>query len=93
MNMYQEYNQMIKQDEIESRVRNEAEWYLDERTSIRDVAENFCISKSTVYKDLSERLKYIDYDLYDEVRCLLHYNRVHAVEKMNKINAERRNRR
>lgn len=42
------YEQMKKQIEREQRILDEAHWYLDHRSSVRDVAENFGMSKSAV---------------------------------------------
>lgn len=75
--------------EIISRTINEANWYLDHRTSIRDVAENFMVSKSTVHRDFTIRLKEYDRDLYSEVVYLLRFNKKHTVEKMNRARRRR----
>lgn len=88
-----EYVHLQKQFEIESRVIDEAHWYLDNKTSIRDVAANFMVGKSTVHKDFRERLKHIDYNLYREVEHLLNFNKKNAINKMNKVNELKRARR
>lgn len=72
-----------KQFETESRIIEEAHWYLDNKTSIRDVAANFMVGKSTVHKDFRNKLKYIDYDLYREVDHLLNFNKKNAINRMN----------
>ena len=87
------YTQLTKQLEIEQRVVDEAHWYLDNKTSIRSVADNFMVGKSTVHKDFRDRLKHIDYDLYREVEHLLLYNKKNATNKMNKVNELKRARR
>ena len=87
------YRQMKQEEEINTRVLDEAHWYLDHKTSVREVADNFCVSKSTVWADFRKRLKHIDYDLYREVEHLLLFNKRTAIEKMNKSNEARRNRR
>lgn len=79
-----------KQLQIEQRVKDEAQWYIDHRSSVRDVAEHFKISKSTVYTDFTQRLKYIDQDLYEKVLMLLHYNKVHCIDKMTKASRMKR---
>lgn len=83
-------NSLEKQFQIEQRVRDEAQWYIDHRSSVRDVAENFMVSKSTVYKDFTQCLKYIDQDLYGEVLALLRYNKEHCIDKMAKVNKMKR---
>ena len=76
------YNELHNIQKREDRIISEAEWYIDNRTSIRDVADNFMISKSTVYDDFTIRLKALDYDLYKEAMSILHYNNIHSYEKM-----------
>lgn len=85
-----DYNKVLKEQQREQRIVDEAKWYLDNKSSIRDVAKNFMISKSTIWLDFTERLKYINTELYDEVKYLLKYNRIHCVEKMNKANRLKR---
>lgn len=81
--MESEYARMVRDYEREKRIVAEANWYLDNQSSVRDVAANFMVGKSTVWDDFTKRLKYIDMELYDRVRWLLSYNRRHSVEKMN----------
>ena len=51
-----------------------AEYILKTRCTVRQCASVFGISKSTVHSYMSARLKYIDIDLYEEVRQVLKYN-------------------
>lgn len=60
---------------IEERIYQEADLFLKNYLTVREVAKELKISKSTVHKDLSERLKYVDSSLYEEVRKLLDYNK------------------
>lgn len=83
-------NSLEKQFQIEQRVRDETQWYIDHRSSVRDVAENFMVSKSTIHQDFTARLKYIDSDLYGEVLALLRYNKEHRIDKMAKVNKMKR---
>lgn len=85
-----EYSQLKQQMEREQRILDEANWYLDHKSSVRDVADNFCRSKSGVYRDFTVELKWLDYDLYQEVLVLLSYNKRHCVEKMNNANKIKR---
>ncbi len=48
-----------------------AHYILENNTTIRATAKAFDIPKSTVHHDLSVKLKYIDYALYEEVKKLL----------------------
>lgn len=51
-----------------------AEYILETDATVRDCAERFGTSKSTVHKDVSERLQEIDFELYCKVREVLDKN-------------------
>ena len=51
-------------EDLEKRARELAVYLIERRTTIRDAAKHFSVSKSTVHKDLSERLERIDRTLY-----------------------------
>jgi len=59
---------------IASRCLALAEHILETKHTVRDTAKVFGISKSTVHKDVTERLKDIDCILYEEVKEVLEYN-------------------
>lgn len=61
-------------DYIEERVRTHAEYVLETGCTVRACAARYSISKSTVHKDLTERLKEIDEELYTKVRAVLDKN-------------------
>lgn len=44
-------------------------------STVRKAAKNFGISKSTVHKDVSERLKTINPDLYFKVKMVMENNK------------------
>ena len=52
---------------IITRVLNEALYMLEHKSTVRDIANVYNVSKSTVHKDLQERLKEIDIQLHEEV--------------------------
>ena len=56
---------------IKRRVQQEAEYINKTKLTIREISKIFKVSKSTVHKDLRERLKLIDYNLYIEVDYIL----------------------
>lgn len=58
----------------EERIRNEASYIIKTKQTVRQLAKKFKVSKSTIHKDLHERLKNIDYDLYVEVDKILKYH-------------------
>ncbi len=60
---------------IEERVYEFALYIIENKSTVRKTAEFFGISKSTVHKDLSERLKYINEALYLEVKKILDFNK------------------
>lgn len=49
---------------IVSRVKKEADYIIKTQSTIRNTAKVFKISKSTVHKDIKDRLKLFDYDKY-----------------------------
>lgn len=62
-------------DYIEKRAVLYARYIIDNDATVRDTAKKFDISKSTVHKDVSQRLKQIDFDLYEKVRQVLNKNK------------------
>ena len=59
---------------IINRVIEESNYIIKTKDTIRDIAKVFEVSKSTVHKDLKERLLEIDVDLYNEVSSILRYH-------------------
>lgn len=51
-----------------------ANYILENQTTIRATAKEFNIPKSTVHHDLSTKLKYVNYNLFKEVKKLLNNN-------------------
>ena len=62
-------------DYIEERVLLLANYIIDTKCTVRAAAKNFGISKSTVHKDLTERLEEISQGLYEDVRTILDDNK------------------
>ena len=60
--------------DIFSRVLEEADYIINTGKTIRDIAGIFKVSKSTVHKDLHERLLEIDKNKYEEVDKILKYH-------------------
>lgn len=61
-------------DYIAERVIEIADYLLQNGCTIREVANVFCVSKSTAHKDLSERLPLIDREKYAQVSAALDGN-------------------
>jgi len=60
---------------IEERACDLAVYIIENKATVRAAAKEFGISKSTVHKDLSERLKYINRSLYIQVKEILEFNK------------------
>ena len=59
---------------IVQRTLNEARYILQHKCTVRDAAKIFFISKSTLHKDVTVRLRYIDKRMYAEVKKVLDFN-------------------
>ena len=62
-------------DYIENRVIELANYIIDNNSTVRAAAKKFHISKSTVHKDVTERLKMKNPALYGEVKKVLEINK------------------
>ncbi|MCX7920956.1 MAG: sporulation transcriptional regulator SpoIIID [Clostridia bacterium] len=60
---------------IEERVIELARYIIEKKTTVRAAAKKFGISKSTVHKDVTERLKQINPGMVEEVRTVLEENK------------------
>lgn len=60
---------------IEERVIELANYIIDNKTTVRFAAKKFGISKSTVHKDVTERLEKINASLMSEVKAILEENK------------------
>ena len=81
---------------LEERAVKLGEYILQNRTTVRKAAKAFGVSKSTVHKDVSERLKSVNLELYNSVKKILNINKAqrhirggyatkHKYEMKNKI--------
>lgn len=66
---------LMKNISIEERAINLAHYIIDSKDTVRGAARKFGISKSTVHKDVSERLLKINPSLAHEVRIILNENK------------------
>jgi len=62
-------------DTLEKRACELAVYMIETGATVRSAARHFGISKSTVHKDLSHRLKQTNYTLYVQVRQILDVNK------------------
>ena len=60
---------------IEKRAVEIGTYIVEKSATVRQAAKNFGVSKSTVHKDVAERLKYVDPQLYKEVKDILEINK------------------
>ncbi len=63
-------------DNISQRVMSLAEYISETGATVRCAAKVFGVSKSTVHKDMSERLQRMDPLLYEKVRRVLDVNKL-----------------
>ena len=59
---------------IYDRVINESNYIINTGKTIREVADIFGVSKSTVHNDITKRLLEIDKKLYEKVSSILQYH-------------------
>lgn len=59
---------------IEERVKRCAEYIVETGCTVRGCSAHFSVSKSTVHKDVTERLLLIDTQLYEQTRKVLDKN-------------------
>lgn len=62
-------------DYIEERAMEIGEYIIDKRATVRQTAKRFGVSKSTVHKDVTERLQQINPSLASEARKILDLNK------------------
>ncbi|MBR2743123.1 MAG: sporulation transcriptional regulator SpoIIID [Clostridia bacterium] len=62
-------------DYIEERVLELARYITETDCTVRAAARAFCVSKSTVHKDITDRLYQINRTLYNDVKAVLEKNK------------------
>lgn len=62
-------------DTIQMRACELAVYIIETGATVRNAAKHFGISKSTVHKDLCQRLPQYNRTLYQQVRCILEENK------------------
>lgn len=60
---------------MEERACQLALYIIENKTTVRATAQQFGISKSTVHKDISERLPWFNQALYQQVKAVLDENK------------------
>ena len=60
---------------IEERAITIAQYIIDSKATVRQAASRFGVSKSTIHKDMTERLPAINHTLAENVRKILDINK------------------
>jgi len=60
---------------VEERAVELGEYIVQNKATVRSTAKKFGVSKSTVHKDVAQRLKTIDPQLYRKVKVILEFNK------------------
>lgn len=66
---------LVKKVYIEERAVELAHYIIDSKDTVRGAAKKFGVSKSTVHKDITERLKKINLSLANEAKKVLDENK------------------
>ncbi|MBS5736412.1 MAG: sporulation transcriptional regulator SpoIIID [Clostridiales bacterium] len=69
------FNHLVSYGDLNERVLSLAVYVIEKNATVRETAKEFGISKSTVHKDLSQRLLSINPCLFEEVRAVLDKNK------------------
>ena len=64
-----------EEKDVKNRCLQIALYMVAQKTTVRKAAKVFGVSKSTVHKDMTERLSYYNLSLYEEVKELLRINK------------------
>lgn len=64
-----------RQEQLERRLEQIALYMVKNSATVRDTANQFGISKSTVFKEVNNRLVDYDFQLYMEVQKVLEHNK------------------
>lgn len=62
-------------ESVEDRAAMLGEYIIENNATVRGAAQKFGISKSTVHKDVSQRLRSLNPSLYRQVRAVLDTNK------------------
>ena len=60
---------------IRERVLEEAKYIIESKDTIRKTSKVFGVSKSTIHRDMTERLSKINSQIAMEIKAILNYNK------------------
>ena len=66
---------MVINDTVTKRCENLALFIIDKKTTVREAAKKFGISKSTVHKDITDKLSKVNLSLFEEAKKVLQLNK------------------
>jgi putative DeoR family transcriptional regulator (stage III sporulation protein D) len=61
---------------IKRRIKEVASYIIETHSTLRDTAEHFNISKSTIHKDIKHRLMDVDFQMYKDVINIISENKM-----------------
>lgn len=65
----------LRNDDRRERCEILAEYLIAHKSTVRDTASKYGVSKSTVHKDITEKLKKVNNGLYEEAKEILDINK------------------
>lgn len=71
---YKLYQVITLNFKISERVNKVADYIIKSNKTVREISKVFNVSKSTIHKDLRDRLKKIDKDKFEKVDRILKYH-------------------
>lgn len=60
---------------LDERIYSEANYIIEHHATVRDAAKALCVGKSTVHKDVTDRLKWLNPAMFRAVRSILNVNK------------------
>lgn len=66
---------MVIFNTIDERCEKIANYLIENKSTVRETAKKFGISKSTVHKDITEKLIKVNLSLYEEAKKILELNK------------------
>ena len=76
------YKRMNTKEKRQTEAISIADWLIDHGCSIRKLAEEFCMPKSTVHRRLTVDLRDVDYDRWKQCQSILKFHKADAVNRM-----------
>ena len=76
------YKRMNTKEKRQTEAISIADWLIDHGSSIRKLAEEFCMPKSTVHRRLTVDLRDVDYDRWKQCQSILKFHKADAVNRM-----------